>query len=318
MSKQAIKQFVVRVIAALLRCLPYGIRTELVSHGLRDTRQEDVLSLVTDAIARFPIVAVVTRGENGTAIGDLHDRAIFQKYVRGGVWAARTVKMFTDHFAATGGGTFIDIGANIGLTTLPIAAAGNVDCHAIEPERKNFSFLETNLLINGVGGKVTRINAAVSDIEGEITFELSPDNYGDHRIRLRDGVSLLGENRWEVQKVRTLALDSLGLQTADNLAIKIDVQGAEPLVFSGGRQTLAAARLVIFEFSPYWMARMGLDPQPMIDALAGWREIHIARSEHGEASQPLSPEAAARELRSLHERYSGTVADGYWDVILRR
>ena len=66
MSKQAIKQFVVRVIAALLRCLPYGIRTELVSHGLRDTRQEDVLSLVTDAIARFPIVAVVTRGENGS------------------------------------------------------------------------------------------------------------------------------------------------------------------------------------------------------------------------------------------------------------
>jgi FkbM family methyltransferase len=318
MLKQVAKTAIVQIVAFALRCLPYGIRQRLVVRGLHDTRQEDLLSLVTDAIARFPIVAVVTRGQNGTAIGDLHDRAIFQKYVRGGAWAERTVKLFTDHFASTGGGTFIDVGANIGLTTLPIAAAGNVDCHAIEPERKNFSFLETNLLLNGISDKVTRINAAVADAEGEISFELSPDNYGDHRIRLRDGVALLGENQWEVQKVRTLALDSLGLHTSRNLAIKIDVQGAEPLVFAGGRQTLAAADLVIFEFSPYWMARMGLDPQPMIDALAGWREIHIARSEHGEASQPLSPEAAARELRSLHERFAGTVADGYWDVILRR
>ncbi len=318
MSKQFIKTLIVRLIAALLRCFPYGIRHQLVVGGLRDTRQEDVLSLVTESIGRFPIVAVVTRGENGTAIGDLHDRAIFQKYVRGGVWAERTVKLFTDYFAITGGGTFIDVGANLGLTTLPIAAAGNVKCHAIEPERRNFSFLETNLLLNRVSDKVIAINAAVADVEGEINFELSPNNYGDHRIRLRDGVSLLGENQWEVQKVRTLALDSLGLQMARNLAIKIDVQGAEPLVFAGGKQTLAAADLVIFEFSPYWMARMGLDPQPMIDALAGWREIYIARSEHGEVSHALSPEAAARELRSLHERFAGIIADGYWDVILRR
>jgi hypothetical protein len=42
--------------------------------------------------------------------------------------------------------------------------------------------------------------------------------------------------------------------------IKIDAQGAEPLVYRGGRQVLSRANMVALEFWPKVMADMGNDP----------------------------------------------------------
>ncbi len=44
------------------------------------------------------------------------------------------------------------------------------------------------------------------------------------------------------------------------LAVKIDTQGAEPFVVMGGPRTLGQASLLVVEWAPYWLARLGGDP----------------------------------------------------------
>ena len=41
------------------------------------------------------------------------------------------------------------------------------------------------------------------------------------------------------------------------LAVKIDTQGAEPFVVSGGKETLGRAGLIVSEFGPDGMAQLG-------------------------------------------------------------
>src|SRR5882762_4083900 len=56
-------------------------------------------------------------------------------------------------------------------------------------------------------------------------------------------------------------LDDLHLGIKGPLVIKIDTQGAEPFVFSGGKETLSKADLIVVEWSPYHMARLGGESQ---------------------------------------------------------
>lgn len=50
-------------------------------------------------------------------------------------------------------------------------------------------------------------------------------------------------------------------------AVKIDTQGAEPLIFEGGRKMLASADLLICEFWPWGIKRAGLSPQVLIETI---------------------------------------------------
>jgi hypothetical protein len=55
---------------------------------------------------------------------------------------------------------------------------------------------------------------------------------------------------------------------AEPIAAKIDVQGAEPFVIAGGRNTLSRASLLSLEFWPYSMRRMCGDIGAVIAFLA--------------------------------------------------
>ena len=126
----------------------------------------------------------------------------------------------------------IDVGAHIGLYTLQAARevgpSGTVI--SVEPDPQSFRILKDNIALNHLDN-VIAVNAALSEIPGEMTFyactdpslsgfELQPD------ARLR-----------EVTVVRTATLDELlsacGVSEVD--WIKIDVEGAETKVLQGGR-----------------------------------------------------------------------------------
>ena len=64
-------------------------------------------------------------------------------YASTGRWAEHTNELIGRFFDKAGRGTFLDIGANIGLTTIPVARRANVACHAFEPEPENFRNLRT-------------------------------------------------------------------------------------------------------------------------------------------------------------------------------
>ena len=93
--------------------------------------------------------------------------------------------------------------------------------------------------------------------ESQLDFELSNYNLGDHRVRVDDTNVAKAETR-QVIRVQAVPLDSLDLVRADRaLGVKIDTQGAEPFVIAGGRKTLSSAQLLVLEWWPYMITRMG-------------------------------------------------------------
>lgn len=135
--------------------------------------------------------------------------------------------------------TVVEIGANIGTHTIPLArkcAPGPL--FAFEPQQRVFQVLCANLALNNIGN-VLAYPDACGEAEGwAVMPQLDYDavwNFG--------GVSLQPADRPGV-KVRVIALDSFDLPTLGLL--KIDVEGFEPMVLRGARQTIARCRPVIY------------------------------------------------------------------------
>ncbi|MBL6652498.1 MAG: FkbM family methyltransferase, partial [Reyranella sp.] len=99
------------------------------------------------------------------------------------------------------------------------------------------------------------------------------------------------------------------------LAAKIDVQGAEPFVFSGGQKTLSQASLLSLEFWPYSMRRMGGD----IGALISFLSEHFQEGSisAGDQDEERTWQPIASIARSLHE-FAKTDGRDYLDVTVRK
>jgi len=159
----------------------------------------------------------------------------------------------------------IDIGANIGVTSIAMVRSGVIKkAIAIEPEPQNIASLEKNITLNKLEKEITCLPFAVFDTDGQLCFELSDDNFGDHRVRSSE--PLHGENRlFQEDTRRTIEVKSRRLDTvvaslppsvrADISLVWIDVQGAEGSVFSGGHETLSRPIPVVAEIWPYGIRR---------------------------------------------------------------
>lgn len=154
--------------------------------------------------------------------------------------------------------TVIDIGANIGLYTLKAASlvgsTGRVI--AVEPGEEASRQLRANLALNDFP-QVTVAQLALSDHAGEATL---------HHIPLGDdpqAYSLMPDSSAETGE--TVAIDTLDalavrLGIAALHLIKMDVEGAEPLVIAGGRETLQRFHpIVIFEVNTRLLAEAAGD-----------------------------------------------------------
>jgi FkbM family methyltransferase len=244
--------------------------------------------------------------------------SIAYSYATKRAWAQRTLGILNGFFDAKPGGRYLDIGANIGLTTVPIASRG-VETLAFEPEPNNYRYLCQNVARNGVQDRVRVMNVALNNRAGVVSFELSPSNHGDNRIRTQDtGPSLLGESQWQVIEVECCRGDDLDLATDRPLAIKVDTQGAEPFVLEGARNTFACADLAILEFSPYWLARMGADPQHIYRWVSELETVSFATGESGVSQEPISGASAAAFLSNYYEENRGRPVGAYLDVVGRR
>ena len=155
-------------------------------------------------------------------------------------------------FSGKPSGVFYDVGANVGLTSFPIARNRAVRCVGFEPDPENFCLLSGNIAANRLAG-IELHNVAVADKRAKMGFTRSTYSSGDHRLSA--GGEIL---------VDCLTLDELPVP-AEPFAIKIDTQGAEPLIFAGGEKHLAAAGLIVCEYWPWGMARMGTRPDIVID-----------------------------------------------------
>ncbi|MGY4234698.1 FkbM family methyltransferase [Bradyrhizobium sp. USDA 4449] len=272
---------------------PLPLKAAVANSFFRD--ETFVRAYGPDLIARlapiFGIDGVRAKGQYGEILSSPSDRTVFAAYASTGTWAQSTNAIFSKFFTESGGGTYLDIGANIGLTTIPIARLPNVNCIAFEPAPENFRNLQVNVRANCDQTKVKTLQLALFERESELDFELSNYNLGDHRIRMTgsDGRAQ-GEGR-EVIRVQAVPLDSLRVVNSDRpVGIKIDTQGAEPFVIGGGKETLSRAQLLVMEWCPYMMTKMGGDPQVVLQFLRkSFRSARVTQAESGDGPDQFLP-----------------------------
>jgi FkbM family methyltransferase len=151
------------------------------------------------------------------------------------------------------GDVFIDVGANIGVFTIPAAkrvgSGGRVI--AVEASPDVFGVLERNIAVND-SENVHLICAAAAASEGESQFYPAPvDHFGMGSRAPQFNVAPITVSR--------VMLDSLmaKFNLSSVAVLKIDVEGFEIDVLKGATRLLTAARppLVIFEFCDWAEAR---------------------------------------------------------------
>lgn len=132
------------------------------------------------------------------------------------------------------GGTFLDIGAHAGYFSLLAAdrVGPNGQVYAIEPNPRTFAALDSHLAINGVAN-VTAMMCGLADRPGSIPLHAPPSS-------LDYNATVLPRSGWTRVDVPARTLDDCvrewGVERID--LMKIDVEGAEPLVLAGGAESL--------------------------------------------------------------------------------
>jgi FkbM family methyltransferase len=151
----------------------------------------------------------------------------------------RAVRLLNEHGLCRPWSTFVDVGANIGTTTVAaIRRHGFARAVALEPEPHNFRTLRLNLVANDIESSVTALQVAVSDREGEVELALSARSSGAHTLvpLLPNGAS------GATLTVPTVKLDSLvrrGVIEPETVGLVwVDAAGAEGFVFAGASALL--------------------------------------------------------------------------------
>ena len=139
---------------------------------------------------------------------------------------------------AGSGSVAVDVGANIGALTIPLARmvgpGGSVI--AMEPQRAAYQLLCANLALNELGN-VRAIQAAVGRAPGRtfvpVLDQAKPVNFGAVEVTDMGG-----------EPVGVISIDSLQLPACH--LIKIDVEGQEQSVIAGAAKTIARLRPTLY------------------------------------------------------------------------
>ena len=159
------------------------------------------------------------------------------------------------------GDVFVDVGANVGIFTLVAARrVGPVGVvHSFEPVPANYSRLAENVSLNGFGN--VRLNrAAAGSDPGELTFGLESDMELESG-RAMSGFYTAGASLRQVTAPVVRLDDYLSAEDDDRRIrlAKVDVEGYEPKVLEGLRNSLARKRveIIMLEVSVYALAHQG-------------------------------------------------------------
>ena len=165
-----------------------------------------------------------------------------------------------------GAAQILDVGANIGWHAARFAKRQpSSRVHAFEPLPVSHAYLQRNMAINGIADRVRSYNYGLSDVSGSFDFFIAPTG-GTNASLLNVALAT------DAQKVvgLTLTLDQwCSNQQVRPDFIKCDVEGAELLVFRGGRLTLSEHRPVVFaELLRKWSKPFGYHPNDMLTYFA--------------------------------------------------
>lgn len=162
------------------------------------------------------------------------------------------------------GSVFVDIGAHVGLFSVPamkwVGETGRVI--AFEPHPDNYALLFQNVEANGVTDGVSIENVAVSNSNDSIKLYQSPFNTGDHQVYPTNGRKSID--------IKCVSLDSYFGKTEQVDVIKMDVQGAEGAAFEGMKRVLQdnPKIVVVWELSPAQLESFGKSAETVLGFLS--------------------------------------------------
>jgi FkbM family methyltransferase len=130
------------------------------------------------------------------------------------------------------GGTVFDVGANLGTFCINLAVLRpDITIHAFEPVGSTFGWLRTNIRRNSLESRVHAHRLALLDRETEVP--ITTRHYTGNHIAAKatTGTEMVAGRR----------LDDLARELGSPSLLKIDVEGAEPLVLAGATATIRDA-----------------------------------------------------------------------------
>jgi FkbM family methyltransferase len=172
--------------------------------------------------------------------------------------------------------TLLDVGANIGFWSVPLASAvkesGRLD--SFEPVPSNFRLLSANLNANHLETVVCLHQLGLSDRGGTAEISLREDFAGGSETGNAAMVIDGSDFRFQCAQVHIQTLDDL----ADSLAfdrldfMKVDIEGHEHRFLMGAARTVARFRPILFmEINDEYYERQGSDPTKLFQ---NWLREH--------------------------------------------
>jgi FkbM family methyltransferase len=197
------------------------------------------------------------------------------------------------------GKTFVDVGANIGSTTIPALLVHPFGAAiALEPEPENFVTLRLNLVLNGLEERVTAFQAAASNAVGELELVVDRSRSGKHRVA---GAEARARARDATMSVPAVTLDSLAgdvLASPDDVGLVwMDAESYEGHILEGAMELTHRGIPLAFEWDPKGLDRSG--GREKIEEIVGESYTHfVDMRRYGEG------EGASFQLRPVSELLS--------------
>ena len=175
---------------------------------------------------------LTVRWPAGTFVVSTHDYDVSRRtYVSGPYGLERLLRV--GELVELHGREVLEVGANIGTTTVPLLTVLNAArVHACEPIKRNLALLARNVECNGLRDRVTIHETAISDRPGMLNFSLADRYWGSSRVAA------------EGQPAAATTIDALLAIGLSPALVWIDVEGHEAAVLAGAR-TLGSVPIVI-------------------------------------------------------------------------
>ena len=261
---------------------------------------------------------VMTRDQN---VG----KSLFLKQSRGEMGVlARAVALVGGMLGneAIEGRDFLDVGANIGTTTVtalmehPFARA-----MAFEPEPQNLLTLKLNLLLNGVDDRATAHEVALSNENGTAELVVYPDQGGKHWLAA-DGEELSAQGDGaSVVEVRTVTLDQLaadGVIDPERAGLLwMDAQAHEGHILGGASALVERGVPVVIEWDPPELDKRG--DMPLLQGVAQEHYTHFIdlRASHDPDAPPFETRPVTR-LAEYSEPFLEPEGRNFTDLLVLR
>jgi len=152
-----------------------------------------------------------------------------------------------------------DVGANVGLYSIYAAKKRNCTVFSFEPSVFNLEFLARNIFTNNLVSNIFIVPLALSDKLDISNFNMGTTDWGGALSTFDKNYGYDGKDMETVFKYNTIglsmsdAVEKLKISKPD--FIKIDVDGIEHLILSGGEEILSNIKGILIEVNDNFEAQ---------------------------------------------------------------